>query len=59
MRVFKRSARRFAMIFENQNVFEAAVFLQIENAVAEGPQHIFNALRRQRSQAWRYGPAFR
>ena len=50
VRVLERSARGFAVILEEQDVFEAPVFFQIENAVAEGPEHIFNALRRQRGQ---------
>src|SRR5215469_3368696 len=45
------------MILENQNVFESPVFLQVENAVAEGPQHVFDALRRhgrkRRCVIWR------
>src|SRR5579862_8114744 len=50
MRVFKRCSSSLAVILEDQNVFEAPVFLKIENAVAEGPQNIFNSFRRQRCQ---------
>src|SRR6201997_1547120 len=48
MPVFERSARRLAVVLENQNVFKAPVFLEIKDAVAKSPQHVFNAL-------WRHG----
>src|ERR1700747_744718 len=46
MPVFERSARRLTVVLENQNVFKAPVFLEIKDAVAKSPQHVFNALRR-------------
>src|SRR5215467_14350451 len=53
MRVLKRSPGGFAVILKNENVLEAAVFLQIEDAVAEGPEHVFNALGGQAGEAQR------
>src|SRR5580698_1390968 len=50
MRVLERRAGSFAVVLENKNVFEAAVLLEIQNAVAEGPKHVFNALGRQSGQ---------
>src|SRR6266536_5676206 len=50
MRVLQSSASGFPVVLEDQDVFEAAVLLQIENAVAEGPQYVFNLLRRKRGQ---------
>jgi len=41
----------FAVILEYQNVFETTVFFEVENAVAEGPEHIFNSLGRKIRQA--------
>src|ERR1043166_2959124 len=34
------------MVFENQNVFESAVLLQVQDSVTERPQHIFDTLQR-------------
>src|SRR5262249_16399176 len=36
-----------AVIFENQNIFKPAVFFQVKNAVAKGPQDIFNSFCRK------------
>ena len=41
----------FAVVLENQNVLEAAVFLQIKNAIAKSPQHVFNSLGRKRGES--------
>ena len=35
------------MILEDQNVLKPAVLLQVENAIAKGPQNIFDTFRRQ------------
>src|SRR5579871_4422111 len=32
------------MVLEYQYVFETAVLFQVENAIAEGPQHVFHTL---------------
>src|SRR5581483_1945940 len=50
VRVLEGCASSFAVILEDQNELEAAVFFQIEDAVSKGPQHIFNTLRRQRGK---------
>ena len=39
-----------AMVLEYQYVFETAILFQIENPVAEGPQHIFHTLHRHGRQ---------
>ena len=52
MRMLERRAGRFAVILENQNVAKSPVVFQVEHAVAEGPQHIFDLLfghRRERA----------
>src|ERR1700674_556720 len=49
--MLERSACGFSVILENQDVLEPPVFLEIQNAVAEGPKHVFDALGRQRRQA--------
>src|SRR5580692_5382341 len=51
MRMFQRRARSLAVILENQNVLESPVLLQIKNAVAESPEHVFDSLGRKRGQA--------
>ena len=48
--MLERGARSFAVVLENEDVFEAAVLLQVEDAVAEGPEYVLDALGRQRSQ---------
>src|ERR1035441_10225505 len=40
VRVLERGAGGFSVVLEKQNVFEAPIFLQIEYAIAEGPQHV-------------------
>ena len=42
--MLERGAGGFSVILEEQDVFEAAIFFQVENAVAEGPEHVFDAL---------------
>jgi len=49
--VFKRGTGGFAMVLENQDVLEAAVFFEIEDAVAEGPEYVFDALGGEIGQA--------
>src|SRR5258708_7054299 len=51
MRMLQRRAGCFAVIFEHQDVLEAAVLLEVENAVAEGPEQVFHALDRHGGQA--------
>src|SRR5579884_2149275 len=48
--VLQGSARGLSVILENQDVLEAAVFFQVQNAVSKGPQHIFHALGRKGGQ---------
>ena len=59
VRMLEGRAGGLAMILENQNVSEAPVLSQIENAVAERPQDVFDALGRKASPAWRCDRAFR
>src|SRR5579864_14140 len=47
MSMLERSSGGIAMVLENQNVLEPAVFLQVKDAVAEGPQYVFDSLGRQ------------
>ena len=49
--VLQRGACCFAMVLENEDVLEPAIFLQVEDAITEGPQDILDALGRQRGQA--------
>ena len=51
VRVLERGAGGFSVIFENEDVLEAAVFLKIQNAVAESPEHVLNPLGRKVGQA--------
>ena len=39
------------MILKNQNVAEAEILFQVQNPIAEGPQHIFHPLGRQVGKA--------
>ena len=48
--MLQRCARRFAVILENKNVFKPPVLFQIEDAVPESPQNIFNPFGRQRGE---------
>src|SRR5579871_1800199 len=50
MSVLQGSARGLAVIFEDQDVLKAPIFLEIENTVAESPQHVFNPLGGEGSQ---------
>src|SRR5579862_1274865 len=49
--MFQRGPGSLAMVLEDQNVFEPPILLQIENAIPEGPQHVFDSLWRQCRQA--------
>src|SRR5271154_116665 len=51
MRMLQRSAGGFSVILEEQNILEAAVFFEIENTIAEGPEHVFNSFRRKRRES--------
>src|ERR1700728_1800760 len=51
VRMLQRRSRGLAVVFEDQDVFEAAIFFQIEDAVPERPQNVFNAFGRQRGEA--------
>src|SRR5580692_1104471 len=44
MGVFERSASRFAMVLEQQNVAQAGIAFQVEDAIAESPKEIFDPL---------------
>src|SRR5437868_4524111 len=46
MRMLESCTCRFAMIFEDEDVLEAAVLLEIDDTIAERPEHVFNALLR-------------
>ena len=48
--MLQRRARRFAVVFEDQDVLEPSIFFQVENAIPECPQDIFNSLRGQGGQ---------
>src|SRR6266446_5521946 len=50
MGVLERSSGRFAMILEDQDVLEAPVLLEVENAVAESPKYVFDPPGRQGRQ---------
>ena len=44
VRMLQRRSRRLAVIFEDQNVLESLVALQIDHPVAERPDHVFHPL---------------
>ena len=48
MGVFERSARRLAVIFEQQDVAEAPIVLQIHHAITVGPQSFLDGAIRHR-----------
>src|SRR5437667_3226127 len=48
--VFERGPGGVAVVFENQNVLEAPVLFEVEDPVAEGPEHVFDARHRHRRQ---------
>ena len=50
VRMFQRRARRFAVVLEKQDVAEAAVLLQIVDALLERPEHLFDLLLRHLAQ---------
>src|SRR5271166_1514591 len=50
VRMLQRRSRRRTVVLKDHDVFEPLVLLQVEDAVAEGPQHILDALLRQRGQ---------
>src|SRR5215469_10372380 len=43
MRMLQRSSRGFTVVFEDENVFEATILLEIDDAIAKGPENIFDA----------------
>ena len=51
VRVLKGGASSLAVVFENQDVFETTVLLEVQDAAAECPEHVFNALGRKSGQA--------
>src|ERR1700730_6371009 len=51
MSVLERGAGGFSVIFENQDVFETTILLEVKDAVAEGPKHVFDTLGRKVGQA--------
>src|SRR5882762_2662522 len=51
MGMLKRSASRVAMVLENQDVLEAAVFFQIQNSITVGPEDVLDLLRRKAGEA--------
>src|SRR5579884_1006793 len=44
--MLQRCSCRFAMVLENQDVLEAPILLQIDDAIAECPEHVFDAFVR-------------
>ena len=44
VRVFQRRARGISMVLENQNVAKSLVVLQVQHAVAQREQHVFDRL---------------
>src|SRR6267154_2322790 len=48
--MFERRTGCFPVIFEEQNVFEAPIFLKIENAIPKRPQNIFDLFGGKPSQ---------
>ena len=50
MRMLERRPCGLAVIFENQNVLKAPVLFQIENAITESPENVFDTLGWQRRQ---------
>src|ERR1019366_7690433 len=48
VRVLERGAGGFSVVLEKQNVFEAAVLLEIEYAITKGPQNVFDPFRGKR-----------
>ena len=53
VRVLERRAGRRAVVLEDQDVAEAPILLQIEDALAEGPQHPLDLGLRHRRQRLR------
>ena len=51
--MFERCPGGLPVILEDQDVLEAAILFQIEDAVSERPQNVFNSLGRQRCKAGR------
>src|SRR5882724_10633648 len=51
MGMLERGSSRVAMVLENQDVLEAAVFFQIQNSVAVGPEDILDLFRRKAGEA--------
>src|ERR1035441_2357848 len=49
-RMLQRGAGRFSMVLKEQDVFEAPVFFEIENAVPERPQNVLDSFCRKRGQ---------
>src|SRR3979411_2092395 len=45
--MLERCSSRFSMILEDQDVLEAAIFLEVKNPIAKCPQHVFDPSRRQ------------
>src|SRR5579859_5383 len=62
MRMIHGCPSRFAMIFEDQDVPEALVVLQIQHAVAVCPKHVFESAlgncRKRSSVVWRFNDDF-
>src|ERR1022692_4543789 len=50
MRMLQRGSGCFSMVLKEQNVFEAPVLFEIENAVPERPQNILDSFCRKRGQ---------
>src|ERR1700719_4915223 len=50
VRVLDGSARSFAVILEDEDVTEALIVLEVQHAVAVGPQHIFHGARGKRRE---------
>ena len=59
VRVLERGAGSLAVILEDEDVLEATIFLEIENTVAECPEHVFDTFGRKIGQAGIVVRAFR
>ena len=50
MRVLERRPGGLAVVLEQEDVAQAMVAFQVDDAIAKGPEQIFDALFRQRTE---------